>query len=156
MGCDINPGTWEVEAGARFAHLPEISLFSPRRRNAPEERARTELIDRRWIFQRFFRALLAGPSRYRVAEHSEISPISPDFLSPHLLGCSHRPKPEGTDRRSIRNLSVFYRQRGRATRGKPARNTHSKEFLSRLFTCEFASYVPGFYLISRPSTGSAK
>jgi hypothetical protein len=40
------------------------------------------------------------------------------------------------------------RQRGLATRGKPAWNTVSQEFISRLFTCEFASYAPGVYLIS--------
>lgn len=37
---------WEVDRTRSTNHLPEISLFSPRRRNAPEERAHTELIDR--------------------------------------------------------------------------------------------------------------
>ena len=45
---------WEVDRMRSTNHLPEISLFSPRRRNTHEERARTELIDRSQIFQRFF------------------------------------------------------------------------------------------------------
>lgn len=49
----------------------------------------------------------------------------------------------------LSEISPFsIRQRGHATREKPARNTYSKEFLSRLFTCEFASDAPGLYLIS--------
>ena len=49
----------------------------------------------------------------------------------------------------LSEISPFsIRQRGHATRGKPARNTVSQEVFSRLFTCEFAARAHDFYLIS--------